>query len=251
MARSIFLTSYFTKKPHPQASDHNTIGLDPQGYVHVDSFEYIGPWYNSIVENNLRGIIFHDGLSDYFINKYRNDNVTFWKVSTSDYSNNDYRFFCYLGFLNLTNNGFDYVYLTDCCDVTVVKDPSDTIERDTLYFCRDDSWKTLKEYSFAAVNFFDICGTMGWQNLELLNHRDKEILNMGVIGGDGQTIKKFLSLFKQYRESSVGSKSANVNMTLGNLIARVHFSNIVTGPPFCSEYKKNQIDREDVYFVHK
>ena len=59
--------------------------------------------------------------------QYTTNKIKFIKVGDFEYSNNDYRFFCFRDFLQ--DNEFDVVFHNDASDVTVVKDPIELIEQ--------------------------------------------------------------------------------------------------------------------------
>ena len=148
----------------------------------------------------------------------------------------------------LENNEYENVFLTDCCDVTVASDPNKYIENEILYFCEDNL--IVNNYNFAGIRFIDICNTFyKIDNTEYNKIRNLKLLNMGVIGGRYDLIYLFLEKFEHFREACK-NKSLNINMTAGNIIARVYFPIVMSGYPFCSRYKAYE-NRNDVGFIHK
>lgn len=238
--KQIFLTSYFNSMPHPQRGDKNTIGLSHKGFVKQDSYEYIKPWYESIVNLGLEGIIFYDNLSKKFVDKYTNKNVSFIKVNRLGHTNNDERFFHYLNFCY--SNRYQKVHLTDCCDVNINKDPYEFVTGRKLYICQDNM--LFKDYSFAGVPIRRLINME--EDLELL---DYPLLNMGVVSGRRDTILHFLSLMVLYLRI-FDRQTDNLNMAIGNYIIRKHINNIFTGFPYCTEFKKNDTSHS-YYFKHK
>ena len=68
-------------------------------------FNLIRNWYNSIIENKLNAVVFHDNLDEEFIEKYSNENVEFKKHEPKHRKSfNDERFFCYREFLRKNSN---------------------------------------------------------------------------------------------------------------------------------------------------
>ena len=66
---------------------------DPQINKKMSStMEYINNYYVSVKSLNLNAIIFHDNLTDQFVNKYTTHKITFWKVANEKCKsiNNDY-----------------------------------------------------------------------------------------------------------------------------------------------------------------
>ena len=81
---SIILSSYFTKKAHPNhPQDTSVVGRMPNMHVKNNSFTYIKDWYLSIEKNNLNAVLFHDDLSNDFVDKYQTSKIKFQKVKDS------------------------------------------------------------------------------------------------------------------------------------------------------------------------
>lgn len=246
---SVILTSYFSKKIHPNdPNDSAVVGRSNDGRVLQNDFKYIQPWYESVNRLGLQGRIFCDNLSEEFIEKYTTENIKFIKVYSSEYSNNDWRFFCYKNYLKL--NKFDNVFLTDGSDVTVVKDPCEIFadySEIELFVCKDSI--KLKDFPYVQVH-----QQAGWDSLSYFlicqNHWD--LINMGVIGGSYENINLFLEKFCDTRVK-LGNPDFNSDMWIGQYVFRSLLSDkkVLIGEPFTSEFKKYQIDRKDVYFIHK
>ena len=246
---SVILTSYFSIKKHPNdPSDPWVIGRQADGRVSQNDFKYIEPWYNSVNQLGLDGRVFYDNLSNDFLNKYTTDKIKFVKVNPSDYSNNDWRFFCYLNFLE--ENKFDNVFLTDGSDVTAVQDPSEIVSLFTdvdLFVCKDSI--TLEQFPYLEVH-----QKAGWNDYVwfLIMAKKLELINMGVIGGNYENVILFLNKFCETR-IKLGEPSFNSDMWIGQYIFRNLLSDkkILIGEPFTSIFKQYELDRKDVYFIHK
>ena len=241
------LTSYFSKKRHPNdPNDKWVVGRNSAGFIDADSFSYIEPWYNSVHKLGLTGFVFHDNLSEEFLKKYTTDKINFVKVSPSDYSNNDWRFFCYRNFLE--ENIFDAVFLTDGSDVTVVQDPTQILQErsEDLFVCRDSI--LLSEFPYLGVH-----QKFGWKNFAYfaMCQTRLPLINMGVIGGYYAEIMEFLHAFCETR-LRMGEPEFNADMWVGQYVFRELLQkNLLIGEPFTSEFKGYQNDRKDVYFIHK
>jgi hypothetical protein len=246
---SVIFTSYFSLKQHPNdPNDPWVIGRQADGRVAQNDFKYIEPWYSSVNQLGLEGRIFYDNLSDEFLEKYTTDKIKFIKVIPSDYSNNDWRFFCYRNYLE--ENKFDSVFLTDGSDVTVVKDPSQIITEfcDTdLFVCKDSIM--LNEFAYLELH-----QQVGWDDYVLFSIMASrwELINMGVIGGNYNNIMLFLNQFCETR-IRLGEPEFNSDMWIGQYVFRKLLANknILIGEPFTSVFKQYEIDRKDVYFIHK
>ena len=244
-SKTLLLTSYFSIKEHPNSpQDSHVVGRNNDGKVFNNSFDYIAPWYKSITDLKLNGIIVHDNLSESFCQKHTNDFVTFIKVDQSDWSNLDYRWMCYEKIVE-KNIDYDNVFMTDCSDVCVVKDPDELIKnyREFDFFaCRD----SINLCDFPYMNFHENF------NLEdkvwfMLNQNNLELINMGVIGGKLDRVMKFLNIYNNFR-LSIGAKDfGQADMFCGQYVFRKLLSEYKTmiGYPACSEFKKYQNDRKE------
>ena len=252
--QSLILSSYFSLKPHPNhPNDRDVIGRAEDGRVWQSDFRYIEEWYNSIVSNNLKAVLFYDNLDESFVRSYDNECVSFIKVETSEYSNNDWRFFCFYDFLKKleeSNQLPDVIFHTDASDVIVVKDPCDLITEysDVDYFTCKDSIPLNKFGYMQAHEHFD------WDDrlMFLINMNIWWLINMGVIGGSSAKMIKFYEKFKKIR-ISMGEPSFNSDMWLCQYLLRSQLQpcNTLIGDPVCSNFKKYEKDRKDVYFIHK
>jgi hypothetical protein len=246
---SIILTSYFSKKVHPNdPNDQYVVGRSADGRVSQNDFKYIEPWYTSVNSLGLNGRVFYDNLSDEFIKKYTTDKISFIKVNTSEFSNNDWRFFCYKYYLE--ENKFDNVFLTDGSDVIVVQDPSKIIQEYDdvdLFVCKDS-------IKLAQFPYIQVHQQANWENLAwfLICQNNVDLINMGVIGGKYNNILEFLDNFCKTR-INLGNPDFNSDMWIGQYVFRHLLSDkkIIIGEPFTSIFKKYEFERKDVYFIHK
>jgi hypothetical protein len=249
---SVILTSYFSKKTHPNhPNDNHVVGREKDGRVTQNSFAYIKPWYESVKSLSLKGIIFHDGLTNDFVEKYSTDEIKFIHVDSQSqsHSNLDYRWFCYRDFLS--KNKFESVFISDCSDVSVVKDPSEILKKYSNYdffLCKDS-------IPFNKFPYFDIHKKYNWPCfLDLLLKKNSlDLINMGVVGGSYENIIDFLDKYYETRLSMEDKSFHQADMWVGNYIFRILLKNknLLIGKPFTSEFKKYQNDRKDVYFIHK
>ena len=243
------LTSYFSKKIHPNdPNDSAVIGRAQDGRVLQNEISYIKPWYDSVSSLSLNGFVFYDNLSDEFVETYTTENIKFIKVQDFEYSNNDFRFFCFRDFL--TDHKFDFVFHSDASDVQVIKDPSSLIldNPEISYFACKDSIK-LNQFNYMQIhekyNFDDRVNF-------LLNYNNWDLINMGVVGGRYEDMKNFYQRFCDVR-IRMGDSHFNSDMWLCQYLFRSQFQNksLMMGHPVCSEFKKFQNERKDVYFIHK
>jgi hypothetical protein len=249
---SVILTSYFSKKIHPNhPNDNHVVGREKSGRVIQDSIEYIKPWYSSVKNLSLNGVIFHDGLKQDFIEEFSTDKIKFVYSDTSsqNYSNLDYRWFCYRDFLS--KNKFDSVFISDCSDVSIVKDPSEILKTHSEYdffLCKDS-------IAFSEFQYFNVHKKYNWNFLLdlLLKKNNLDLINMGVVGGSYENIIDFLDKYYEVRIGMEDESFAQADMWVGQYIFRglLQDKALLVGEPFTSLFKKYQNSREDVYFIHK
>lgn len=246
---SVIFTSYFSQKKHPNdPNDPWVVGRSSDGRVLQNSFSYIENWYNSINILRIQARIFHDNLDDEFINKYTTDKIKFVRVEPSDYSNNDWRFFCYRNYLE--DNKFDCIFLTDCSDVIVVKEPSDILKEypdKDFFICKDSI--LLSEFPYLQLH-----QQANWNNyiwFSIMQSR-LDLINMGVIGANYNNMLLFLNKFCETR-IKLGNPEFNSDMWTGQYVFRDILSDksLLIGHPFTSNFKKYENDRKDVFFIHK
>ena len=246
---SVILGSYFSKKKHSNdPNDNHVIGRLPNGHVLNNDFSYFEKWYNSIVKNDLNAVLFHDNLSEENVEKYQTDKIKFIRKEVNHHNNQDFRFFCFRDFLK--ENYFDCVFHTDVSDVVVVKDPAGLLEEfpDKSYFFCQDSIKLLQ---FPYLNWHKMFNFPEYF-LFHINARNWDLINVGVGGGSYDSMKNFYNRYCEMREP-LQNYEHNFDMWIPQFLLRHLFAanGLVLGDPVCSEFKKYQNDREDVYFIHK
>jgi hypothetical protein len=247
----LILSSYFSLNPHPNnVIDESVVGVQQDGKVWDNDFNYIKSWYESILKNNIKGVIFHDNLHFDFISKYENENIKFVKTEVDGYSNNDFRFFCFYDYLEKLTEAPAMVFHNDISDVVVVKNPIDLLNefQNIDYFCCKDSIPLSKFPYIQAHQHYNWNDSVKF----MLNDGFWELINMGVIGGDFTNMKEFYRCFVEVR-SNMKDYHFNADMWVLQYLLRSKLSekSLLIGDPVCSEFKKYQNDRKDVYFIHK
>lgn len=253
MAKSVTFTTYFSQKPHPNdPNDDAVVGRTNDGRVLQNEIRYIAPWYNSILKLGIEGRVFYDNLDPEFVKQYQTDEIKFIKVDTPTYSNNDGRFFVYREWLEDNDKDVDSVFLTDGSDVTVVHDPAESITDPIFdgaeFLVCEDSIK------LAQFPYLDLHQQMGWPGYMkiALQATNIPLINMGVIGASRNNILDFLDKFCETRVS-MGNPAFNADMWVGQYVFRCLLNDrkIHIGENFTSKFKRYEIERNDVYFIHK
>lgn len=245
---TVICTSYFSKKIHPQFGDKQIEGVQQDGRAKQNDISYIGRWYQSVKDLDLNARIFCDNLSPEFIEKHETKKIKFVTVETTDYSYNDYRFFCYRDYFE--SNRFDKIFMTDASDVIVASDPSSIFERfpDVNYFVGKDSIK-LSQFPYLPYHeHFKFENYM----LFFLNQFEWDLINMGAIGAKYEDMMLFLNTLCQLR-IKMGIPEFNADIWTGNYTFRHLLSEkkLLIGEPLTSNFKEYEYERKDVAFIHK
>jgi hypothetical protein len=86
----------------------------------------------------------------------------------------------------------------------------------------------------------------------MLNMNDWWLVNMGVVGGSYLNMKRFYGKFKEIR-ILMEEPHFNADMWICQYLLRSQLQpcELLMGEPVCSEFKKYENNREDVFFIHK
>lgn len=235
----VILTSYFATRKDPQRNL----------FVGKDNFAYIEPWYLSMKNAGLHGIIFHDHLSPEFVSKYTTPDIKFQKVDLTKYKCTSLcvlRFFVYKDYLQTLSATEKprKLFMTDVSDVTVVQSPFKLVVNPDAIYVGDEP-KTN--------------GSSKWMEKDYKNAhlpyefmKNEMILNAGVVGGFYCPIMLLLMLMCDHF-ATMPDSDANCDMATLNFCIRTNWSkeNIICGSPLNSVYKNFENQRQDVFFIHK
>ena len=254
--KNIAITCYITSKRDPQK---RKVRL----YRKSNDYNYIKPWYDTVKEKGIYGIIFHDKCSNSFIKKYQTDKIFFVKCKMGPYSINDERFIVYTNFLSKFK--FDFVVATDVSDVEFNKDPFEFIkEKDKIYVGSDLINPMKKQPMFRLykkrVNFSQ--KKAGINIVDYKKDFEKyQLYSAGIIGGSHEMM---LEIFKEMTLIFCTIRSGlNNNMFILNYVLHKkymenynnkthHTKYIITGKPLHSDYKKyEKLNETYVYIIHK
>ena len=200
---NIVLTIYYCKYKDPQRNI----------YQKTDNFAYISAFYNSVVKNKMHTVIFYDGLSDDFIEKYTNEYVSFVQIPEKDYgltSMNDIRFMVYLDYI-LENPTLKKIIITDAADVVFNTNVFKSITRNKLYLCYDRD-RTFEHYYVKQL----IDNAYGsFKKFEPI--KNKKIIQAGLFAGSMSKIVHLL--FEMKKEFSITNSENNNNYVVFNYVA--------------------------------
>lgn len=256
---SVVLTVYMTSKKDPQR----------QLYQESNSYDYIKPWYETMITQQLHGIIFHDNLSTEFVNKYQTDKIFFIKSQIGDYSINDERYILYYHFLKRYSH-YKWILTTDVSDVEINKNPFEFMQNDpSLIYVgtnvigmgaikRTPAWYDRREWK---INKFNTAIEKAGYDPIGYQKNQYQIYNAGLLGGETTVFTPFLKELTLLIFITDNQKNNNM-LLLNYLIVKNHIdgynpdtfctNTIFTGPPFNSIYKKyEKLNKSPNYLIHK
>ena len=244
----LIFTTYFTSKPDPQKRSRGTFNLlkrfktwlrsnkggaraEKHGVADIDEFDRIQIWYDSLIKVGCHGVIFHDGLSEWFTEKYACEQVSFipYQLQTQR-SLNDERYYCYLNYLR-QHPEIQRIIMCDLFDIEFFRNPFELFD-DARYdvYCGGDEG----EYNNKLVRE-KMIATFG------APHYESEIkLNAGTAGGNRQQVEKLLvEMTGTFDSLSATGVMDNVNMAVFNKCVYDLFdkSRIMWGRPLNSRFK--------------
>ena len=235
-------TTYFTSKMDPQRWT----------FTKANDFRYMSAWYDSLINQGLQAVIFHDGLSQEFMDLIE-PQVFLKKVLLGDHSMNDERFLHYMRYIESRPN-IKRVLLTDISDVVFLRNPFDLMRLlgDRLYIGEDrlisptvgsNGWLQNKLIKCYGLDFDEHGDTKSLSKFSV-------VYNAGVIGGPRNVVLRFLRKLTTVLNTSPTNK--NCNMAAVNYIAHKYFDDIVfSGFPLTSSFAEFELVSPGVYLAHK
>lgn len=233
----VVLTCYITSKVDPQI----------KSYQQNNNYDYMKPWYESMIKQDLHGIIFYDNLSEDFIEEYETDNIIFIKCQIGKFSINDERFFIYYDFL-MNNDNYNKVIMTDISDVYFNKNPFELINNNhdyKIYVGTDLIGTFLKHPMYDEW-------TYKLKKIKLKLSHDRQIYNAGTLGGCVNNITTFLK--HMIDVFMVVNSNDNNNMLILNhiLFTKYNDKDIFTGEPWNTPFKSFiNPNNTSCYIIHK
>ena len=272
----ILFTTYFTSKPNPQrgllSSSIEASSIVKE--VDPDSEDLTKVLFDSVSKLNLKLVVFHDGLSQQFIDEFSSANIEFITTTIKNYSTNDERFFVYKEYLD-ANEKIERVFFIDCFDVKCVTDPFKIFEEygDRLYVGRDSCYSIANSpYLMEKLKNLNELISSREAKDSFQNFLRMPLFNAGIVGGSRQRIM-FLLDFMCNLFSCVDQDTNNNMVILNYAIFKLYMQytnfplsqnpdvipmrdpyskneNVFSGFPLNSLFKGYE-DRDDVYFIHK
>lgn len=213
--QNVIFTSYYHKSKDPQRNR----------FIKKDNFDYIQKFYDSVIKNNLTCVIFHDGVSKEFIDKYSTNKISFVQFSHDDYkttSGNDTRFLVYLDYIKDKSN-IKHILISDISGVTFFDNPFKFMKKNKLLIAPDRS-KTIKNkkrtllhswfknYAINAYGSFD----------KFKPYQNNYSFQAGFFGGSFDMVNNILLKMKE--EFDMADISKNCNYVVYNYVIHKYFS---------------------------
>jgi hypothetical protein len=220
-----------------------------------DNFDYIKDWYNSIIKNELKAIVFHNTFSEETVIKYSNENITFTRIEYEGYLNpNVYRYFVYKKYLEENLNNIDNIFITDISDVVVLQNPfkSELFKNNNNnIFCGDEETILNSEWMIKHNEHLrNNIENFGNYEYKFSNHK---LLNCGIIGGDVNTMISLIDDICKIHESVTISNKTKYTCDMGvfNYVVRSKYNNIILyGNPVNTRFKYYE-NNFNCWFQHK
>jgi hypothetical protein len=202
-------------------------------------------WYESVKSVGASAVIFHNELSEEFMDQYKTPNISFFKWSKEHRpSYNDERFYAYFEYLTVNKN-IDRIMCTDMYDVIFYRNPFHLMDRHPEYDTFVGSELVGKH---SASWMIRKCKEMNYPTSRN-DYSSPFMFNAGIIGG---TRERMLQLFQtMIDEFKHVSKKYNANMPVFNhSLEKLPFLKIYTGHPLHNVFNSNRVS-DTTYIKHK
>lgn len=222
----------------------------------ADDFQIIQKWYQSVVDLDLKAVIFHNNFSEETVKTFQNQNIQFVKVAFETTLNaNVYRYIVYHNFFKAYADDIQNVFVTDIADVEILKNPfKETLflENPDCLFCGneleilDNEW--MNNHNTHLRNSIE-----GFSAYEAEN-KTQTLLNCGIIGGSIETMLDLTSKLANIHQTITITNQTSYTLDMGafNYIARTQFADrLIHGEPVNTQFKKYEEGRMDCWFRHK
>lgn len=231
MGSKIVLTTYLTQRIDPQRKRQWL----------KDDDATVETWIRSLERVGLRGIIFHDGLSNEFADRWTSKAVEFMPVTwQTPWTAAEERVKIYLNWLALCR--YDWVLTTDLSDVEFYRDPFEIIDDPAMLYIGSET-ETIGE----------VIIMQDWMKRSYgkITDREKVILNPGIVGGGCDLMMDFLGRWMMEMQQAIEPTPPPHDIVAFNrLIYReqIHYK---TGWPLHTTFRQNESPESGAAIRHK
>ena len=236
--KDVVMTTYFTTQRNPQYK------LEFMN----NNFYFMENFFQSIYNLELNMVIFHDALSDEFINIFKKNyrNCEFVKVADfHGYTPNDKRYFLYYDYI-ISHKDVRYALMTDLRDIKILNNPFEMMQQfgDIIYLGLDIPFHDTSNTS-NVVKIYNRC--YKYYPRDILNLHGNH--NPGVLGGKRSVLLAALKQLTQYIEIS---SRENCNTAASSyLFHTLYIDSILTGWPLQMGFMTNQPNTPGLCVLHK
>ncbi len=221
-----------------------------------DNYRIIQAWAESVAAAKIKGIIFHNNLSQKTCETYTNAYVSFVGIDYNPTFNpNVFRYFVYRDYLKKHAPETRGVFVTDVSDVVLVNNPFEDprfLNQPNAIFCGDEDKPLNNEWMRDHATHLreQIADYAAYEN----RFGQDTLLNCGIIGGHtsifGGFLEKLCDLHERYNANNKTAYTGD--MGAFNYLARTQYTDqIVAGPPVNTVFKLYETERTDCWFRHK
>lgn len=222
-----------------------------------DDFALVKDWADSIAQNGLQGVLFHNNFSEATCARYQNEHLIFIRVEhDTTFKPNVFRYLVYRDFLEKhTPNHFEGIFLTDVSDVVVLQNPFVQplfCEHQHHLFCGDEP-TTLNNDWMQQHSTHLRSKIVAYAAYEA-EFKDAVLLNCGIIGGHFEVMRDFIvqlaAIHQHYNYDNQTAYTGDMG-AFNYLIHTAFNKRFFHGSPINTVFKGYQSDRKDCWFRHK
>lgn len=221
------------------------------------SFSKFQKLYRTVFELGLNMTLIYDDLPEDILKTYTCERWRWEKVNLDDfdrkYGVNDVRYFFFERLL-ARHTEWEYIFVIDAFDVQVRINPCPSLQPGKLYVGSER--EKLKGHPWMKARYSKMGGKYNdWYKAKV--DANMNIMNCGISGGHRDImLKVFRKMMEIQSDPNLACRKANqdinVNMAALNYIVYTSYTNkIITGAPVHSMYKRFEVNRKDVWFIHK
>jgi hypothetical protein len=207
-------------------------------------------WANSLRELELPGVVFYSNIHTGFMER-EYSNIEFIRATdffpewqdALDWNAVDVRWLLYDFWLRRARP--DAVFFTDISDVLVKQNPFSQLQPATVY-CGDEPTTVNHPW------MHQIARAAGDPKINkfLKTHGSQQLLNAGVLGGHYDPVMRFI---QEIRNQGLHPCHTTIDMLYFNYVGYNLPAGLTLqhGAPVNSVFRGNEVNRTDVWFVHK
>lgn len=234
---NICLTVYLTGRDDPQ---HYNAPRPPRWAPDCD--ETVRIWIESLTRCGLKGIIFHDELSDEFIQRWTSTQVHFVRVTWSTpWTAAEERVQIYHDWLCMMRH-YDWVCTTDLSDVEFHRSPFDVM------------WDPGVVYIGSETNTIgEVTLMQDWMRRTYghVTNGDRIILNPGIVAGQSQRLLDFLGRWIAEMQRAITPTPPPHDIVAFNRLLYRERIPYITGHPLHTTFRQNEGPESGAAIRHK